>query len=119
MKMTLFSFLLVFSTVAAQAKVVTCQDPSAPGIPVVQLKIVNSSVLEAREILQSNLTGILSTGKKLPKIAEDKNSASFNLGSQYTVDYTLVVESNPLKVSIESLDRDDWTGTSTELVNCQ
>lgn len=119
MKLTLLSFLLVFTTVAAQAKVVTCQDPAAPGIPVVQLNIENHSILEAREVLQSNLTGILITGKKLSKISEDKNTVSFDLGSQYTVDYTLVVESNPLKVSIESLDRDDWTGTSIELANCQ
>lgn len=121
MKVFMIALSLTLCSTILQAKVITCQRPEAIGIPVVQLKIENNSVLEARELFQSNITGNLSPGKKLIKIPDsNKNINLFHLDSKYTEDYSLIVnfETNPFSVTIESIDRDDWTVNSTVLVNC-
>lgn len=122
MKAFIISVSLTLCSTTLHAKVITCQRPDAIGIPVVQLKIENNSVLEARELFQSNITGNLSPGKKLIKIPDsNKNISLFYLDSKYTEDYRLVVnfETNPMSVTIESINRDDWKETSVELVNCK
>lgn len=122
MKLLLFVLCIAIFSATAQAKTITCEHDQALGIPVVQIKIANNAVIEAREIFQSNLTGLLENGKKLRSISgKDKNLYYFHLGSKYTEDYTLVVnlDTNPLTISVSSLDRDDWTGSSTKLVNCR
>ena len=121
--MKLFSIILsmVLCSTVLQAKVINCQNPQAAGVPVVQFNIENNSVVEASEILQSNLTGILKNSKKLSRILSyNKNIFLFHLGSNYTVDYTLVVnvENIPITASIKALDRDDWNESSTDLANC-
>ena len=117
MKLFLIALSMAFCSTMLQARVITC---ASGGIPVVQLKIENNNVVEAREILQSNLTGELSNStNKLRRIpSNNKNISMFHLGSSYTVDYTLGInfENNPVTVSVRSLDRDDWTGSSTDLV---
>jgi hypothetical protein len=122
MKLSLIALSIAFFSATAKAKVITCQNAEALGIPVVQLSIEKNAVLEAREIFQSSLTGLLESGQKLKIISsKDKNLFSFHLGTKYTEDYTLVVNlgANPLTVTLNSIDRDDWTGTSKQLVNCQ
>lgn len=121
MNVSITSLSLFLCSTALQAKVITCQKPDAIGIPVIQLKIENNSGLDAREFFQSNITGNLTYGKKLIKIPNsNKNINLFHLDSKFTEEYTLIVnfESNPTRVTIESIDRDDWKETSVELVNC-
>ena len=111
-------FLLLAFASQSEASTLYCTDLEKPGIPLIKIEIFGPNVI-VREVFQSSLTGLSNDGKALSMISSaSPNVFKFVLGNKYTVDNILIVTVEPdhTKATFESLDHDDWSGRSTELI---
>ena len=119
MKMSFVFIAVLMASASSFAETFVCKHPERPGTPVIKVTIANKVVAAANELLHSNLTGNYEAGKNLKPIGPDRSGFfRFDLGFNYTLDYTLIVDvnNNPASVFVETLDRDDWGGNIVQLV---
>ncbi len=118
-KFSCLIFAIIFAANSFASTTVTCSKKDQVGIPVLLLQIDKEKILSAQEILLSQLTGALVTGKKLSKIpSAEVGVVLFDLGQRYTEDLSLAVSISAGKITakVESYDRDDASGSSEELI---
>lgn len=119
-RMAAFFFVAFGLSIQSMAAVQSlhCYMKNGDQLPVVNLKLDGRTVIEAREVWRSPLRGDYFQGDRLLPIPTDIAGVYyFDVGSYYTQDLTLVVDtrSENISVNLDTYDRDDGKGTSEAL----